>query len=202
VEAAMRSGDRATAHTALDRLRERTEASGTTWALGLLARSQALAAGGDAEEHYLGALDLLGQTYVKTDLARAHLLYGEWLRRERRRTEARTQLQAAFDLFDDMGAQAFAERARVELAATGARARRRNPSTLFDLTPQELQVAHLVSQGATNREVAAALFISATTVDYHLRKVFRKLGVTSRSQLAATVGDTVPEGTAFTATTT
>ena len=118
------------------------------------------------------------------DLARTHLLYGEWLRRERRRVDARTELRAAHDLFSDAGMDAFAERARVELEATGERARRRTPATADQLTPQELQISRLAAQGNTNRDIAARLFISPSTVEYHLRKAFRKLDVTSRTQLA------------------
>jgi DNA-binding CsgD family transcriptional regulator len=149
--------------------------------LGLLARSQALVAGdGDAESRFRESIARLATTTVRTDLARAHLLYGEWLRRQRRRQAARTELRAAHDMFTAMGAQAFAERARLELAATGERARRRSVDTLSELTPQESQVARLASDGATNREIAAAMFISATTVEYHLSKVYRK----ARHQIA------------------
>jgi DNA-binding CsgD family transcriptional regulator len=183
IEAATRSDDPRSASAALDRLRERAEASGTLWALGLLARSEALAGRGDPDAHFRRAIELLRQTYVKTDLARAHLLYGEWLRREKRRTEARDHLRAAFEQFDTMGARAFAERAGVELAATGERARRRTEATVLDLTPQERQIATLAASGATNQEIATKLFLSASTVDYHLRKVFRKLSVTSRRHL-------------------
>ena len=121
---------------------------------------------------------------MAVDLARAHLLYGEWLRRRRRRLDARTQLRLAHDLFSDFGTEAFAERARVELEATGEHARRRTVDTLGQLTPQETQISRLVAQGNTNREIAAQLFVSPSTVEYHLRKVFRKLGVRSRTQLA------------------
>jgi DNA-binding CsgD family transcriptional regulator len=133
---------------------------------------------------YEEAIDRLGRAQTPPQLARAHLLYGEWLRRQRRRREARDQLRTALDMFDRMGLHGFAERARVELRATGERARKREPGTPEELTPQEAQIVTLVSRGEANREIAAQLFISPSTVEYHLRKVFRKLGVTSRTQLA------------------
>jgi DNA-binding CsgD family transcriptional regulator len=188
VEAASRSGheDRATA--AYAELETRARASGTPWALGLLARSRALLADDvDADAHYREAIELIGTTVVKTDLARAHLLYGEWLRRQKQRQVARDQLAIAYDLFNTMGATAFAERARIELTATGATARRRSVETAQDLTGQEHQVARLAADGATNNEIAATLFLSASTVDYHLRKVYRKLGITSRRQLRTAI---------------
>ena len=121
---------------------------------------------------------------MAVDLARAHLLYGEWLRRQRRRLDARKELRVAHELFSDFGTEAFTERARVELQATGERARKRTVSTLDQLTPQEAQISRLAAQGTTNREIAAQLFISPSTVEYHLRKAFRKLHVKTRTQLA------------------
>jgi len=137
-----------------------------------------------AEELYVEAVDRLGRFRIAVDLARAHLLYGEWLRRQRRRIDARKQLRTAHDLFSDFGMEAFAERTRVELEATGEHVGRRPADTLGQLTPQEAQISRLVAGGNTNREIAAQLFISPSTVEYHLRKVFRKLGVKSRTQLA------------------
>ena len=130
------------------------------------------------------AIDRLGRTRIAVDLARAHLLYGEWLRRERRRTDARVELRVAHEQFSDFGMDAFAERARIELLATGERARKRTVDALDQLTPQEAQISRLAAQGHSNREIAAQLFISPKTVEYHLRKAFRKLDVTSRTQLA------------------
>ncbi|MEA2383706.1 MAG: hypothetical protein QOH72_3677 [Solirubrobacteraceae bacterium] len=188
IEAASRSGRSERAEEALEVLSESTRASGTPWALGIEARSRALLTHGDeAETLYREAIDRLQPTRLRLDLARAHLLYGEWLRRERRRLDARNQLRSAHDLFTDFGMEAFAERARVELQATGERARKRTIDTLDQLTPQEEQIARLVARGHTNREIAAQLFISPSTVEYHLRKAFRKLDVKSRTQLARRV---------------
>ena len=185
IEAASRSGEAELAADALERLSQATRASGTDWALGIEARSQALLSAGEAAEtSYRQAIEAFERTRLRVDLARAHLLYGEWLRRERRRLDARNQLRSAYELFTEFGMEAFAERARVELNATGEHARRRTVETRDELTPQELQIARLVADGATNAEIAARLFISASTVDYHLRKTFRKLGVKSRTQLA------------------
>jgi len=185
IEAASRSGRDDRAGEALEVLSESTRASGTPWALGVEARLRALLAHGDAAEVlYRESIDRLRPTRLGLDLARAHLLYGEWLRRERRRVDARKELRAAHELFSDFGMEAFAERARVELRATGEHARKRSVDTIDQLTPQEAQIARLVALGNTNREVAAQLFISPSTVEYHLRKVFRKLDVKSRTQLA------------------
>jgi DNA-binding CsgD family transcriptional regulator len=185
VEAASRTGHREWGAEALRRLTEITAAGGTQWALGIEARSRALLCDGEiAEGLYREAIDRLTGTRLRVDAARAHLVYGEWLRRERRKLDARAQLRQAHELFLGFGAEAFAERARVELQATGERARKRTEETRDHLTPQEAQVAHLAADGATNHEIAAQLFISPSTVDYHLRKAFRKLGVRSRTQLA------------------
>jgi DNA-binding CsgD family transcriptional regulator len=184
IEAAVRSGRPESAAEALRRLSDKTHASGTDWALGLEARSRALLSDGEAAETlYRQAIERLERTRVRVDLARARLLYGEWLRRERRRLDAREQLRAAHESFTAFGMDAFAERARVELEATGERARKRTAETRDQLTPQETQISRLAAEGATNQEIAAQLFISPSTVDYHLRKAFRKLGVKSRHQL-------------------
>jgi DNA-binding CsgD family transcriptional regulator/tetratricopeptide (TPR) repeat protein len=184
VEAATRSGKPEPAARALSQLSETTRAAGTDWALGIEARSRALMSDGEiAEGLYREAIDRLGCTRIRSELARAHLLYGEWLRRERRRLDAREQLRHAHRSFTEFGMEAFAERARVELEATGEHARKRTVETRDDLTPQEAQISRLAADGATNQEIAAQLFISPSTVDYHLRKAFRKLGVRSRRQL-------------------
>ena len=186
IEAAVRSGQQERAHRAFERVQETTRAAGTDWALGIEARSRALLSDGDdAEALYEEAITRLGRTSIRVQLARTHLLYGEWLRRKRRRLDARAQLRIAHELFRGFGVEAFAERARLELQATGERARKRTVETLDDLTPQEAQVARLAATGDTNREIAARLFISPSTVEYHLRKAFRKLDIKSRTQLAA-----------------
>jgi DNA-binding CsgD family transcriptional regulator len=185
IEAAFRCGERAVAAEAAAEFAARALSNATPIALGLLAMSQALLADDiDAEKLYQDAIEHLSQCRGNLRRARAHLLYGEWLRRQKRRLDARDQLRTAHEMFLQTGANAFAERARAELAATGERARKRSNETLRDLTPQEAQIALLASQGATNGEIAGRLFLSASTVDYHLRKVFRKLDLTSRRQLA------------------
>ena len=188
VEAAVRCHQPEVAQTALDALTVRTQLSDTDWGLGVEARSRALLAEGSAaEELYLEAIERLSRTRMRLPLARAHLVYGEWLRRERRRSDARDHLRTAHDLFDAMGARSFAGRARHELTATGASAHSRRSATLDELTPQEARIASLASDGFSNAEIAARLYISANTVDYHLRKVFRKLGIRSRTQLHRTL---------------
>ena len=188
IEAASRIGREDSATEALDILSTSTSASGTPWALGVEARSRALLAhGDDAEKLYREAIDRLEPTRLLVDLGRARLLYGEWLRRERRRLDAREQLRVAHDFFADAGMEAFAERARIELRAAGDQAPERTPATLDRLTPQEAQISRLVAQGNSNREIAAQLFISPSTVEYHLGKVFRKLEVKSRTQLASRI---------------
>jgi DNA-binding CsgD family transcriptional regulator len=185
VEAASRAGHRAAATTALDRFTERALASGTPLGLGLLARSRALLADDTAADGlYQEAGDLLARTSAAPQLARTYLLHGEWLRRQRRRRDARQQLRAAADLFETMGMDAFAQRARIELRAIGDRISKRVGGPDNQLTPQESQIAQLVADGLANREIATRLFISPNTVEYHLQKVFRKLGIGSRTQLA------------------
>jgi DNA-binding CsgD family transcriptional regulator len=184
IEAAVRCGQPERARLAFGRVQETTRAAGTDWAMGIEARSLALLSeGDDAEELYKDAITRLRRTSIRVQLARTHLVYGEWLRRERRRLDAREELRTAHELFSDFGVEAFAERARVELEATGGRARKRAVDTPDQLTPQETQIARLAAEGQTNREIAARLFISASTVEYHLRKAFRKLDVKSRTQL-------------------
>jgi RNA polymerase sigma factor (sigma-70 family) len=185
IEAAVRCGQPERARRAFELVQETTSAAGTDWALGTEARLRALLSDGDdADELYQEAIKRLARTRIRVDLARAHLLYGEWLRRQRRRLDAREQLRTAHELFRDSGMEAFAERARLELEATGEHARKRTVDTLDNLTPQETQIARLAAQGETNREIAARLFISPHTVEYHLKKAFRKLGVKTRTQLA------------------
>jgi DNA-binding CsgD family transcriptional regulator len=184
IEAATRTGNASPAESALARLGEQADAGGSDWGLGIHARSGALLSeGAVAESLYREAIDRLGRTRLRPDLGRAHLVYGEWLRREGRRVEAREQLRTAHDLFSGIGMEAFAERARGELLATGETVRRRSVETVGELTPQELQVARLAGDGLTNPEIGARLFLSPRTIEWHLRKVFVKLGVTSRREL-------------------
>jgi len=184
-EAASRAGDRARLETACAWLSERTGAISSAWLTGIDARVRALLSESDvADAHYRESIAHLSRTRVRLELARTHLLYGEWLRRERRRIDAREHLRTAFEAFTSMGAEAFARRAERELLATGEHARKRTIDTLGDLTPQEAQISRLASQGHSNKEIAAQLYISPSTVEYHLHKVFRKFGVKSRTQLA------------------
>lgn len=197
VEAAARVGDRGTAEAAVVRLGQLAGASGARLALGFLARSRALLAEeAGAESLYEEAIAHLSTPGTRTELARSCLLYGEWLRRQGRRRDARDQLRAAYEMFASMGMAAFAERARGELLATGERARRRSVETQSELSPQEAQIARLAAQGVRNQEIASHLFISDRTVEYHMAKVFRKLGVRSRTQLAVhpeMVGTALPK---------
>ena len=184
IEAGVRSGATDTAPAALDRLSERTQATGTDWALGILARSRALLSEGDAADPlYREAIERLERTRIRVELARARLLYGEWLRREQRRVDAREQLRAAHEMFTTMGAEGFAERTRGELLATGETVRKRTVETRDDLTAQEAQIARLARDGRTNPEIGAQLYISPRTVEWHLRNVFTKLGIRSRREL-------------------
>ena len=183
-EAAARTGDTALVRAALERVSERARLTPTEWALGIQARVRALLSEGEAAEScYRESIERLGRCRIRAELARSHLLYGEWLRRERRRAEAREQLRTAHRMLDEMGMEAFAERARRELAATGETARRRTVETTVKLTAQEVQVAQLARDGLSNPDIGARLFISPGTVHYHLGKVFAKLDITSRSQL-------------------
>jgi DNA-binding CsgD family transcriptional regulator len=198
-EAAARTGDGTLVAAALDWLSERTRVTSTEWLVGIEARVRALLSGGDAADRlYRESIDRLSGCSVRAELARTHLLYGEWLRRERRRVDAREQLRIAHAMLDGMGAEAFAERARRELLATGETARKRTVQTRDELTAQETMVAQLARDGLSNPEIGTRLFISPRTVKYHLRKVFTKLDISSRSELqrvlpndAATVGPTV-----------
>ena len=184
VEAAVRSGQPARASDALKRLAETTQASGTDWALGAEARSRALLSEGEtAENCYHEAIERLGRTRMRPATARAHLVYGEWLRRENRRRDARSELRTAHDLFTAMGIEAFAERARRELLATGATVRKRTAEADSELTAQEAHIARLAVDGRTNVEIGTQLFLSTRTVEWHLGKVYTKLGVGSRREL-------------------
>ena len=183
-EAASRTGDVASLRAALEWLSERTRVTPSDWVLGIEARVRALLGQGDAADGlYRESIDRLGRTRVRVELARAHLLYGEWLRRERRRTDAREQLRTAHEMLDTMGVEAFAERARRELLATGETVRKRTVETRDELTAQEAQIARLARDGLSNPEIGTRLFISPRTVKYHLRKVFLKLDISSRNQL-------------------
>jgi DNA-binding CsgD family transcriptional regulator len=186
IEAASRTGNTGIAADALARLTETTQASGTDFALGIEARSRALVSGPEAAEaRFREAIHWLGRTQLRPELARAHLLYGEWLRREKRRADARAQLQIAHDMLDAIGMKAFAARAGDELQATGGTLRKRTAQAPATLTPQEFHIAALARDGRTNPEIGAQLFLSARTVEWHLRNVFAKLGIGSRRELRA-----------------
>jgi DNA-binding CsgD family transcriptional regulator len=183
-EAASRTGDVALVRAALEWMSERTRVTPAEWALGIEARVRAfLSAGEAAESLYRESIARLGRTRIRVELARAHLLYGEWLRRENRRVDAREQLRTAYEMLATMGIEAFAERARRELLATGETVRKRTVETRDELTAQEAQIARLARDGLSNVEIGARLFISPRTVKYHLRKVFTKLEIRSRNQL-------------------
>jgi ATP/maltotriose-dependent transcriptional regulator MalT len=190
IEAATRIGNAELAKEALTRLGEQTEASDAEWALGIHARSRALLSEGEAAERlYREAIERLGRTRLRPELARSRLLYGEWLRRENRRVDAREQLRKAHEMLIAIGMEAFAERARRELLATGERVRKRTDETRLELTPQERQIARLARDGLSNPEIGARLFLSPRTVEWHLRKVFGKLGISSRRDLRAALHD-------------
>jgi len=185
VEAATRTENAELANGALTRLAEQTEASDADWGLGMYARSRALLSEDEAAERlYREAIDRLGRTRLRPELARAHLLYGEWLRRENRRVDARAQLRVAHELFVTIGIEAFAERGRAELLASGERVRKRTVETRDDLTAQERHIAQLAPDGLSNPEIGARLFLSPRTVEWHLRNVFTKLGIHSRRELS------------------
>ena len=188
VEAAVRSGHPDIAATAVEQLTLTTRPSGTDWALGIEARSRALLGTGEtAEADYVEAINRLERSPVQPEAARAHLLYGEWLRRRNRRVDARAHLRTAYERLNAMGMDAFAARAGHELAATGETVRKRTVETTRDLTSQELQIARLAAEGHSNPEIGTQLFLSARTVEWHLRKVFTKLDVSSRNDLRDTL---------------
>jgi DNA-binding CsgD family transcriptional regulator len=193
VEAAARTGQPGRAANAMRHLSEATTTAGSDWALGILARSRALLSDGQSAEcSYREAIDRLGRTRVRVELARAHLVYGEWLRRQSRRVDARDQLRTAYEMLTAMGPDGFAERARRELLATGETVRKRTAETVRQLTVQEAQIARLAGEGNTNPEIGERLFLSPRTVEYHLHKIFRKLGVSSRRELRRTLPDLEP----------
>ena len=197
VEAAARTGKTEVAAGALEQLAETTQAGGTDFGLGLEARCRALLSGGAAaDELYREAIDRLGRTRLRPELARAHLLYGEWLRREGRRVDAPGQLRTAHNMLDAIGMKAFAERARRELIATGEKVPKRSVEAHNRLTPQEEQIARLARDGRTSPEIGAQLLLSARTVEWHLGKVFTKLGIGSRRELHAALAQREQDGRA------
>jgi ATP/maltotriose-dependent transcriptional regulator MalT len=184
IEAATRIGRTEIAEEAFETLARKTQASDTNWGRGVEARSRALlSSGAMAEQAYREAIDRLGRTPLRPELARSHLVYGEWLRRESRRVDARAQLEVAHAMFSEMTASGFLERTRRELLATGATVRKRKMETRDELTAQETQIARLAANGLSNQEIGAQLFISSRTVEWHLRKVYGKLGVNARREL-------------------
>ena len=190
IEAASRTGEVERAADAMEWLSSTARASGSDWGLGVEARSRALLSDGDAAERlYREAIERLQRTRLRVDLARAQLLYGEWLRRERRRLDAREQLRTALEQFTSLGTEAFAGRAERELSATGERVRKRSVETRDELTAQEAQVARLARDGLSNADIGERLFVSQHTAAYHLRKVFSKLDITSRNQLGRALPD-------------
>jgi ATP/maltotriose-dependent transcriptional regulator MalT len=196
IEAAVRSGRQEIARESLDQLRQRTSASGTNWAKGTEARASALLADGEsAEQLHRAAIEALGRSRVAAHLARARLGYGEWLRRENRRVDAREQLHQAFDAFATMGASGFADRARRELLASGEKVRKRRDDTRDELTPQETLIARLARDGRTNPEIGAELYISPRTVEWHLGQVYAKLGISSRKELRGALPSLLRETT-------
>ena len=195
IEAAARSGVTNIAGDALTRLVDFTQAGGTDFGLGIEARCRALLSEGEtAENLYREAIDRLGRTKLRPELARAHLLYGEWLRRENRRTDDREQLRTAHDTLAAIGMEAFAERARHELMATGETVRQPAAEPATTLTAQEAHIARLAADGHTNAEIGAQLFISTHTVEWHLRKIFTKLGIASRRELREALPTTTSPG--------
>jgi ATP/maltotriose-dependent transcriptional regulator MalT len=188
-EAASRTGDVTLLRAALEWVSERSRVTPTDWVIGIEARVRALLSEGDVADSLYGeSIDRLGRTRVRVEVARGHLLYGEWLRREHRRIEAREQLRTAHEMLTTMGAEAFAARASRELLATGESVRRRTAENRDELTAQETQIARLARDGLSNPEIGARLFISRRTVEYHLHKVFGKLGISSRNQLHRALG--------------
>jgi DNA-binding NarL/FixJ family response regulator len=194
LEAATRSHEPEAANRAFERIVAATSVAPTDWALGIRARCHALLSDGVAAEAlYQEAIDRLARTRLRPELARAHLVYGEWLRREQRRVDARAQLRAAHERFVAIGMEAFAERARQELLATGEKVRTRSVETRDELTGQERQIARLARDGLSNPEIGARLFLSSRTVEWHLRKVFAKLGITSRRELTSVLSSSESE---------